>query len=153
MADALTQIEDAFRARIKAAVPGLKRVLTPEELPVKDAHLPAAVVGLGNELIHDYLVGEPGDRIIERHQQVDVIVVLDEGREDFKAASRALTNQVRAALADPRALGIEVEDVRLVSSQPQTFQSEKGSQGGFLLAFLVQYVSPENDPATIFPRQ
>lgn len=153
MSDALTIIEDAFRARIKAAVPEFKRVLGPEDFPIPEKYLPCCVIGIGAEDVREYHGSEPGERLIERHQKMDVLIVLDEGLDTFRLESRDLANKTRAALCDPAALGIEIEDIRLVSSQPQTFASEKGSQGGFHLAFVVPFVSSENDPGTILSRQ
>lgn len=152
MSDALTQIETAFRDRLKAVVTEAASVLGPEDLPVRERDLPALLVDMGAERAPDYLGGEMGERTVRRFLQVDVLVACDAAAKEFRAQSRSLANAVRAALADPDAFGLPLDDVTCVGVQPQEYDSEKGRQGGYHLAFLVTCMSRENTPGVLEAR-
>ncbi|GJD97478.1 hypothetical protein [Methylobacterium iners] len=149
--DCLTQLEDAVRAALEANATLAKRVLGPEQFPVKAAHLPALAVDIGDESAPTYLGNEGGDRLIERTVQVDVLVILDAGIADFSRLARALANQVRAILSGPHVLGLPIDDFKLVGAKPQTFASEAGSQGGFHLAFVATFITGEATPDRFEP--
>lgn len=149
--DCLTQLEDAIRAAVEAGCPLVKRVLGPEDLPVKDGHLPAVVIDLGDEIPTTLGVEEGGERVQQRRLQVDVLVVLDTALRDFKRQSRAVANQVRTTLSGPRPVDLPLDAFGLVGVKPQSFASEKGNQGGYHLAFEVTFLSGEATPDRFIP--
>lgn len=81
--DCLTQLEDAIRAAVEAGCPLAKRVLGPEDLPVKDSYLPAVVVVPGDKPPKTLGGEEGGERLLQRRVQVDVLVVLNAGLRDL----------------------------------------------------------------------
>ncbi len=150
--DAHTLIETALRARL-ASLPGVNGAFGFEDLPLGERDLPCVVVDLGNENYTRTLgeIGEGPDNFIDRSLQVDVLVVVDASRKEFRPQARTIRAAVVAALADVDELGVGLDTIIPLTSSPQQFASEKGAQGGFHLAFRATFVSPERDMAAITP--
>ena len=154
MSDPITIVENAIKDALRG-VEGVKAVLGPEDLPVRDRDYPAVLVDSG-AMSPDYMgTEEGGDRLIGESVQFDVMTVLDAEKKEFREQSRALLFKVRAALAGVHRLpsiSHLVEDIRFKGATPQDYQSEKGRQGGHHLAFVVAYLAGESTPDVIISR-
>lgn len=151
MDDAHDQIETAIRARLET-IPGSKGSFGFEDMPLRDRDLPGTVADLGTETFDRLSEGGFGEAYLQRSLQIDVVVLVDVTRKEFRAEARTLRNSVIATLADVTALGVAgLETLSLLSSSPHQFTSEKGAQGGFHLAYRATFISPESDPGSIVP--
>lgn len=151
--DALSTIETRVKAHL-AEVEGIRRVYGFEDMPLTVRDLPGIVVDLGNETFDNL---EANDMEGEGHLvctlQLDVLVIVDSENSEFRPTARAIRNGVMKAMADRQGLDLpEVEKIRFVAAPPQQFKSEKGSQGGYHIAYQLTFTVPESAPDTFAPR-
>ncbi|MBI1689530.1 hypothetical protein [Methylorubrum sp. DB1722] len=152
--DAMTQIEDAILGFLRARLgPAFRRYLREEQLPVAQKLLPACVVIPGDEERPERIGrAEGGEWVVLRRMRLDVLVVCDDTEEAFRVASRRLAEDVRAAMADFRAIPLPLDDVEPGPVRIRVFDSTEGNQGGFHLAFTVEFTTREITPGVLEPR-
>ncbi|MDP3408075.1 hypothetical protein [Bosea sp. (in: a-proteobacteria)] len=149
---ALPTIKSAFHSRM-APVAGLKGVFGAGKM-LSARQLPGSVLDLGVVNFDDLgIQSEPGaPRILACKLQVDIIIVDDAKAEDFAEVTYGLRNAIIAALVGVLDDVPGIESCRLLSATPHEFVSEAGRQGGYHLAYIVDFTVSEDDPGTLLPR-